>query len=763
MENQKIEIGSRVFHIDNECYIVYLGSDRDDYKPFLRIGNSQSLTQKIIHHVYNIVVTDSYTGNPAIEQGNINKQKPEENRYVGDRQTVRRFLDFLKNYLPETDKILQYQDIQIKERGAVVSFYDDGNVQLFYDKHPIFDLKNREKRDLHFVERSKSIADQLSRDALRYRPADFKQPGFCIIDGATLLFNRERLLAVGLPPDYFTALVQYGIDPDLISGIVTEDATEAVMELFKRKQYRREPIVVLTMNVGLLKDALSLFESAGGKPQSSRVVDLRKGKKESLLEYSISIQDARLLFTQKKLPFTVSISASSSAGEENFLSIDPERSILTIKGGTRRIAEGIPYVFEGDPPLTNRITESYFSELFGFVSALLSPGEIVAAKHIEKFLSDVESDSRFSTSFKNAKNGLRKIPKTAKSELFFLLSNAQEVCSLLGKSKAANPDAAGALNAIRARLLKATGSFKSVCAPLPLLCMIHHHNDAIFSFFTLMRETVTHDEYSITLDMRRSTEERRIEKAEFYQQERERLNTLIDELKLPLPPEEKKQVQIEQKAQEAVQRREAAGKKKRIRLYGIAAGAVVIIAAALLILFSSRRTGEVTEVEEMAIEAVQDRSYDESSYDETVKTEQAEPARPDYIRITILDIYLLTNRIARENGYRELESPAELGRDPDWIYPGNMFTLPDETVYEVVDGDTIWYIARRFIRKTLDQDWIKYDEIVKDIEKSGSAADDRERQLRSLNDLKEGSYSENFKREIDRTIARIRAPGGNNQ
>jgi hypothetical protein len=760
MENKQIEIDNRVFHIDDECYIAYLGSDRNDYKPFLRIGNSERLTQKIIYHVYNIVVTDSYTGNPALEPGNINKQRPKENRYVGDRQIVRLFLDFLKNYIPETDKISQYQDIKIKERGAHVSFYDNGNVQLSYDKKTIFDLKSRERKDLHFIERSKMIADQLSRDALRYRSADFKQPGFCTVDGAVFIFNREKLLAVGLPPDYFSALVNYGIDPDLISGIITEDVTESVIQLCKRKRYRREDLSVLTMNVGLLNCTIALFESAGGEPLKSRIVDLRKEKKETAHEYSVSAKDARLLFKHKRLPFTVSISAVSLEGGDDLLTIDPVRNILSLKGSIRKIAEGIPHIFVEEAPSTSRITETYYSEPLDFLSGLFSPTELVASKYIEKFLEDIENDSRFSTSFKNAKNSLRKITKTAKSELFFLLSNAHEICGLLLKLKTANPDAIGALNTVRGRLAKATGSFESISTPLPLLCSVHFENETVVPLFTLMRDTVTHDEYSISLDMRRSTEEAKEKYAEAYEQERERLNSLIEELRLPLPPEEKKQVQLEEKAEKVIQRRKGTDKKSRLKLIAIASGAVVVIAVALLLLFSVRK-GRVTEAQDMALEAVGQEGADvieESA--EMVQTEQAEPLTPNTIRITILDIYLLTNRIARENGFRELDSPAELGRDPDWIYPGNMFTLPDTTVYNVIKGDTIWYIARRFIRKTLNQDWKKYDQILKDIEKSEGAADDddnKEEQIAALNYLKGGSYSENFKIEIDRTIAKLRA------
>jgi hypothetical protein len=767
MENQQVEIDNRVFHIDNECYIVYVGTDRNDYKPFLRIGNSSKLTQKIISHVYNIVVTDSYTGIPTLEAGNINKLRPKANQYVGDRQTVGKFLEFLKNYIPETDKISQYRDVSVKERGALASFYDDGNVQLYFDKKLIFDLKGREKKDLHFVERTKLIADQLSRDTLRYRNADFKEPGFFIAGGAALLFNREKLIAVGLPDDYFAALVRCGIDPDLISGIMTEDVTQPVIQLFKRKKYRREQLVVFTMNVGLLQGAVDLFASFGKDPLKSRVVDLRKGKKEQLLEYSISSREARLLFSHKRLPFTISFSALSQKTEENFLTIDPKHNTLLLKGSVSRLAEGIPYIFDTEALSGGRIAHTYFSELLPFFSSMLSPGELIVTKHLEKFLVDIEADSRFTSSFKNAKNGLRKLGKNSSPCFFFLLSNAKEICRLLGKKKAANPDASGALGSLKGRILKAIGSFESVAVPLPIVCKVHIEDETVTPLYVLTKDTVTHDEYTISIDTKLSLEEKREENARFYQEEEARLNALFEKLSLPPPPpEEKKQVlEGEETAKTGVpaQKTVEAKKKKNVRRIGIALGAVVVVAAVLLLLFFLRKT----EGEKKAGEIVSDTTSqgeiltESTETTETVEgatagTAEPEPVTPDTIRITLLDIYLLTNRIARDNNFRELDSPAQLGRDPNWIYPGNVFTLPDGLVYTVIDGDTIWYIATRFIRKTLHQDWILYSSILKEIEKTGAAADDRERHMEALIGLKTGSYSENFRKEVDKTISGLR-------
>jgi hypothetical protein len=750
----------RVFQIDNECYIVYLGADREDYKPFLRIGNSKRLTGKIISHIYNIVITDSYTGNPALESGNINRRTPKENRYVGTKQTVERFLRFLKNCAPETDKITQYQNGAMSEWGALVSFYDDGNMRLAYDKKLVFDLKNREKKDLHFIERSRMISDQHSRDILRYRGSEFRQPGFCIVGGNMLVFNREKIIAVGLPDDYFATLVRYGIDPDLVSGLVTEEASPAVLELLKRKNYRKQQISILTMNPGLLKSALELFGQPGGGKPSYRLADLRKGARETLHEYSIRTADGSLMFDGRGLGFTLAVSAAVQEPAEGLFLIDPSRNMLAYNKCVKKIAEGVPCIFEHTAPLDSGITESYFSSLFDFFSHLLSQNELAAAKH----------DTQFSGSFANAKKGLKQVGRNANPGVFFLLSNAHEICGMLKNKKANNPDACGALESMGARILKTLGTYGNVAEAIPLVCRLYISDETVVPLYFLIKDSVTQDEYMVSRDARRSLAEYDEKAGEKYDEELALLIALMDRLDLPAPsPEEEEEAaaaeapeaagtvpaaRMEIKAQTGS--RSSGGKKGGKRTGVIIAAAVVALVAILLVLFLviPKRTQDETQT---TMEAADVTSVSEAEAEAAEGARFTEPTPPNLIRITILDIYLLTNRIARENGFRGLDSLSEVGRDPDWIYPKNTFGLPDGTVYEVVDGDTMWHIAERYIRKTLEADWVEYNKILKDIEKTDGGADDKEKHRQGLENLKSGSFSENFRREVDRTIREMGA------
>jgi hypothetical protein len=158
-------------------------------------------------------------------------------------------------------------------------------------------------------------------------------------------------------------------------------------------------------------------------------------------------------------------------------------------------------------------------------------------------------------------------------------------------------------------------------------------------------------------------------------------------------------------------------------------------------------------VSEEAFEA--DEFLEEKGIPQSALTERRTVIYRGLIEITVLDIYLLTNEIAVSNGYRRLDSVAEAGRDPDWIYPGNLFVLPDSTEYTVVKGDTMWYIAHRFIIKRLEEDWDRYSSIKKEVDTGTPDTQRKEVLFRELKSIRERSYSENFSWEVDTTVEKL--------
>ena len=127
------------------------------------------------------------------------------------------------------------------------------------------------------------------------------------------------------------------------------------------------------------------------------------------------------------------------------------------------------------------------------------------------------------------------------------------------------------------------------------------------------------------------------------------------------------------------------------------------------------------------------------------------------VEITLVDIHLVSNDIAVRNGYRDLDYLVDEGEDPDWIYPGNVLNMPDETDYTVVKGDNIWFLSSRLIRRELERDL----KILAEIESRAASGNLSEKEtagiISELKALMAGSLSEQFRARVKTMLERIEA------
>jgi hypothetical protein len=87
------------------------------------------------------------------------------------------------------------------------------------------------------------------------------------------------------------------------------------------------------------------------------------------------------------------------------------------------------------------------------------------------------------------------------------------------------------------------------------------------------------------------------------------------------------------------------------------------------------------------------------------------------VNVTEYDIYQYANETALKNGYAPLIEKNLKKRNPHWIYPGNVFVLPDDTRITVKDRDTLWDIAR----ERLEQKYVDFFRLYEVLKKEVSA------------------------------------------
>ena len=805
MEIEDYPLEKRIFHLDEECYVIYLGSHPDDYKPFLRIGNSKYLTKNVIDHIYNVVITESCTGNPILEPENVDLEDLENIRYVGDKNTISRFLDFLKQFHIETKNIAFDQEIPAHDHNAVLYIYDNGNITLLYDKNRIFDLREREKKDLHFVERARWIKDQLVKNPLRYTGQNFEGTGFFLIKDSYFLFHRERCIAFGLPDHYFQSLAGFGIDPDLISAVAVDRASGDLLQLAKRKKFLKENLSVLTNNSEPLQNALRLFST--GKPDSLKfsLSTSSETTGKMLHGFTVKRMGPSYIATHRDIPIPMVLGTRTPSlqerclilGMKNRISIGPLKKEISMP-----IAEGIPYTILVDPPDESKIGEEYIASLLSAFQDFFTPEESSLLRIIQEFIS---GDTPLAESAAQLRKGVKAVRIVKESPLPYVLCSLHALCALYEK-KRQDGDTSGTLTALRKVIEKRLTSLSPDVPHFPLIGKCYITPEGFFILYQPSKKTLKSDDFALAKDFANGVKGITSSKAVFYTDELARLNQLIkglsaaalvrrkktqEKTEIGAPPGRREGITAPEGAAPPVEKPAAPTKKMPVltRILLLIAGIIVIASVILFVppisLYRKSISGRAErqmivqgpegeaqiqkeqreEVTSITEQPSGEETMEEATSQESETTAEGQEMTLDkeelesflslgYIQITILDVYKLTNKIALSNGYRGLDSPEELGRDPDWIYPENVFLLPDGTRYTVVKGDTIWYIAKRFIKKNLDRDWEKYQELRKELEMPDLNEERKNQILDELKALKEGSYSENFVKEIDKTLNR---------
>lgn len=122
----------------------------------------------------------------------------------------------------------------------------------------------------------------------------------------------------------------------------------------------------------------------------------------------------------------------------------------------------------------------------------------------------------------------------------------------------------------------------------------------------------------------------------------------------------------------------------------------------------------------------------------------------DGFPVTIWDIYLVTNRIAIKNGYKDLtrKNPPD-GDEPSLIYKGMVFDLPDGRKYKVEKADSIWRIAEVYIRTKIKEDSVTWKEILQRIKDPGIDRQEKNQWLEKARKLGESSPCSAFRKMVE--------------
>ena len=833
---------SRVFHVDHECYVLYLGAHWDDYKPFLRLGTSVHLPVGLPPIVSTIVVPDVLTGSPLDEPASLAGDATSDTHYVGDVRTINKLKAFLKQETIAVEALKRASHEEDDNRHVFVYSYRDGNLKIKYHKSEIFDLHRRERQDGHFVARAQLIKNEFVRGPFKLPSDAYQRPGFAVVAGAGYLIARGEIAALSLRDDYFDELASAGIDPDRLTTVHAASVGDALLRFFKRSRAKGKTARVSTPNADEVKALAGIFRANSLPPLKMNLLD---DGSFSFHRFAVTGATGRFEATLQELDLPI-IFGSGASSATSAMVVDPDAGTLTLDGRKRPLLNGCVYQLADESLSRTLVAERYLPEknypyrdmlssdennLLGQIAFYFS--ELFAGRDVGKVLRTIRSSSIA----KDLGRGIALDPVTD-----IVLANTLEFIRFL---RAAEPDVGSTANGL-AGILEKRVTPSSIPATLPLIAEISYRDDVPYLLYRfasrITSDRVAHADQvaqkmaAVPLFDFESERNRLADLvaglANPEQMEEARLRRIAERKKPKLveaeaaADEEKSETTEDQEKDAAASggrtARRAGGTGRRGSSRGgpwrwlVPVAVIVLLLIALGALLATdtipnRWFGDDTMAEDTAAEdtaaeddtLVVDGSGDsgagtgadpadgegagpadasgtdaDTGTDDTILPEgwppetlpairalQAIPGviitservvGPGGIEITVMDIINLVNRIATENGYAPMHAIDPERPNPDWIYPENVFVLPNGTRYTVVGGDTLWDITVRYMVARLGQDYDMYVRLTDEYEADGTSDPRRSEIEVELLSIGDESHSENFTRMVEKKLAEWR-------
>jgi len=523
----------RVFHVDQECYVIYLGARPDSYRPFLRIGNSESLPAEVVENTHSIVVTDRLTGNPMFEAEAIRHMDLKEITYLGDPVTVGHFRDFVGQEDLPTESYEEYSREEAAPREkAYVYFYRGGNMSVYYGGDKVFDLEKRERADVHYVEATRRIKNEFLKNPLRYGRQLLEGPGLARAGGVPVFFYGGRLMAASLVPDWFRRVSAAGFDPDAIVGVGAEHVTEPLIELFKRKRAKDAHLTVFTSNPEEIRRAANLFSNAR---QESLRVDVRPfHAAEDFVGHTVEVGPAGTLKVYGgKLGYHLAFGELGESRNKTQVQVYNRELTVFHRGTEGRYAllDDTPVTFlESLPPARAAITR-YLSNWVPVLRDMVSESSIVPAEQLDRLLTRRPGGKAGEQLAKSIAERLRHEADTSPIVLREFYVYAASLLSFLMREHSPGLGKAGenlraALNRAGADQARARPS-----VPVALDLAVGEHGGYLLA--RPVSTTMSAQNVAYAAEVRNAIEEAGRPDEETYQHERERLHALVEQLAIP--------------------------------------------------------------------------------------------------------------------------------------------------------------------------------------------------------------------------------------
>ncbi|HSV95396.1 MAG TPA: hypothetical protein VLM75_00530 [Spirochaetota bacterium] len=739
--------GDRLFILDHDCYVIFTGDTVDDEKPFIRIGNWANLPVEIIPLIENIIVTDHLIGNPSYEQFNIDVNYLPTNRYIGSRLVVKRYLDFQKTFgldLTNVSVVEIERDIPQISKEKIISdrdsfigvFYTNGDFQVTHNRRAIFNLKAPEGRyfdDLRILD----TISEIGRESARYTGC-----GFVVLQNNPLFYKNRYFTPYHFPRACHEDFARLEIDPAQIRELLLPSSNLInITRLARWKHQTHGKLKIFSDHRDDIDLLQKLFTGATISRKDFDGFSFETGDGMSARNYPGTF-NVRMLYKKAKPSFEDLTLAyiKGFAGVQSILGEDldaimisypvyEEANLLFKSTDTPLIlipeqGRPLPKPRPGGPAIAIPGIQYELLKYTDTAGLIAEIAKHVSAKEIvEKLASgDVESIRGLLPAGRQTDAGTRFESTREAVNILALLkiyrntTTDRKVSSALQKLMdslivPADPSVIAPDVSPRFRICMALcdGSLYEYMEDIPggpgaFIVLDEVPEDSPADLDRIADPALRRHYETIIADRRRLRDLLSLFAGKMKDDSR------IRELRAAIALK-KEQYEFESLGERNDMERESAARERRKMMLRKAIPFLAVLALAALAALGYHIGAPIYHEHQKA--AVEEKRANKEAEEKRLR---GELIKKYGIHVSEHDVFVYVNRVAVRNGYAPIPYASLKNRNPNWIYPGNVFVMLDGERVVVKEGDTLWGMS---YTRLLDSG-IAFHQTMEEIEKSAA-------------------------------------------
>jgi hypothetical protein len=530
----------RVFRIDEECYLIYTGQEKDDYKPFLRIGTTKNLPIRLFPFLQTIILTELLPGNPLQDLVDVKNDYVNEYIYLGGSTILPHYRKFLKINHIEGPKTINYNKVANREKQSMVYFLNDGNVQVLFKDILILDLKDKVNKDHHYITKTIDLKTELTKKSVRYTSKEFQNAGFFQLQGMTILYSSGKFLVFDLCPNYYELFIRYGLDPDLIDAVVMSDPNEALVRLLKRVQYIETDLQIFCFEKESIEVLTDLFLIQANKQPNIQIKSFKSEKVSNFENFKIAIEGNHYLVDHTLLSYSITVPIDANdknsiikPSSKPYIDLSTENSrFIELDGTINRIkfCDGMPQRVQK----TKRTSKDMYNEFLvlplSFYREIVQPAEYQLLTAVLDQIQIILAGKMRKDQYSVYKKLLKNLCSIGNEYINAFLGN---LCVILRFHKTSESPVSHTYKALLDKMINISERFIAPTISIPqfsgLTAYLFLIEGKVLRLYKPIR-TVSPKEYGsiIEWDLPKSSSIKDNQSQEIFQKERKRLDMLLD-------------------------------------------------------------------------------------------------------------------------------------------------------------------------------------------------------------------------------------------